>query len=212
MTFCARFVTDSFRMPRSSPTELAEELALAQRCAAGDALAQRELFARQRLVVHRTLFRILGSNRQIEDLIQDTFVEVFKAIGSFRGESSLNTWTNTIATRVCHRYLTRREPRSASPISAAELPTPAHNPEHLTVSRQAVQSLYAVLDRIAPTYRVAYTLHVIDERPLEEVARITRTSSLVVKTRVWRARQMLRARALRDPCLAELLCNASVAG
>jgi RNA polymerase sigma-70 factor (ECF subfamily) len=195
-------------MPGStSAAQQAEELALARRCAEGDTLAQRELFARQRHVVHRTLFRILGNNRQIEDLIQDTFVEVFRAIGSFRAESSLNTWVTTIATRVCYRHLSRREPRATMSL-ASELPAPAHNPEALMFSRQAVQSLYAVLDRIAPTYRVAYTLHVIDERPLEEVARITRTSTLVVKTRVWRARQMLRVRALRDPCLAELLGNA----
>jgi RNA polymerase sigma-70 factor, ECF subfamily len=195
-----------------SVAQLEQELALARRCAAGDALAQRELFDRQRFVVHRALFRILGSNRHMEDLVQDTFVEVFKALGSFRGESSLSTWITAIAVRVCYRHLARREPRPSALLSAAELPAPAYSPEHLTFSRQAVQSLYAVLDRIAPTYRVAYTLHVLDERPLEEVARITRTSALVVKTRVWRARQMLRARALRDPCLAELLCNASVAG
>ena len=195
-------------MPRStSDAQLAEELALARRCAEGDTLAQRELFARQRYAVHRTVFRILGNNRQIEDLIQDTFVEVFRAIGSFRGESSLSTWITTIATRVCYRHLSRREPRAATAL-ASELPAPTLNPELLTLSRQAVQSLYALLDRIAPTYRVAYTLHVIDERPLEEVARITRTSTLVVKTRVWSARQMLRVRSLRDPCLAELLGNA----
>jgi RNA polymerase sigma-70 factor (ECF subfamily) len=200
-------------MLRSTPpARLAEELALAQRCAAGDTLAQRALFERLRVSVHRTLFRILGSNRQIEDLVQDTFMEAFKAIGSFRGESSLSTWIGTIATRVCFRYLAQRAAlASTSPITN-ELVAPTDDPEHLTLSRQAVQSLYAVLDRIAPTYRIAYTLHVIDERPLDEVARLTRTTSLVVKTRIWRARKMLRERALRDPCLAELLCNASVAG
>lgn len=196
----------------ASPARLAEELELAQRCAAGDEAALRRLFEQQRHSVHRTLFRILGSNRQIEDLIQDTFVEAFKAIGSFRGDACLSTWLNTIATRVCFRHLAQRAAQPAGPQSAAELPAPSYSPEHLTLSRRAVQSLYDVLDGIPPIYRIAYTLHVIDEQSLAEVARITRTSSLVVKTRVWRARKMLRERALRDPCLAELLCNASVAG
>src|SRR5690242_257802 len=88
----------------------ADDLALARRAAEGDRGAQRELFLAQRAAVHHTLFRILGSNRELEDLIQDAFVEIFRALPSFRGDSTLGRWCQTIATRVAFLTISRRRP------------------------------------------------------------------------------------------------------
>jgi RNA polymerase sigma-70 factor (ECF subfamily) len=182
-----------------------DELELARRCAARDPLAQRRLFQEQRVQVHRTLFRILGSNRHMEDLIQDTFVAAFASIASFRGESSLNTWIDTIAARICYRHLSRLGPRATHLQAVSDMPAPSSDPERQADAREAARRLYHVLDRIDPKYRIAYTLHVIDGRPVKEVARVTQSSVIAVKNRVWRARQMVEERARRDPFLAELL-------
>jgi DNA-directed RNA polymerase specialized sigma24 family protein len=61
--------------PASATRE--HDLELARRAATGDRVAQRELFLEQRATVHRALFRILGSNRELEDLVQDAFIEIF---------------------------------------------------------------------------------------------------------------------------------------
>src|SRR5579862_1246897 len=84
--------------------------ALARRAAGGDRAAQRELFHAQRAPVHHTLYRILGSNRDLEDLLQDAFLEIFRALGSFRGDSSLTRWCQTIATRVAFLSISKRKP------------------------------------------------------------------------------------------------------
>jgi RNA polymerase sigma-70 factor, ECF subfamily len=180
------------------------DLELARKCAAGDRAAQQQLFRAQRGAVHATLFRVLGSNRQIEDLIQDTFIAVFESIHAFRGDSSLRTWIDTIAVRVCYRHLSRREPRSQLH-AVGELIASASDPEREANLREAVRRLYIVLDRVEPKQRVAYTLHVVDGRPLKEVARVTRVSVLAVKNRVWRARRRVRELAERDPLLIEFL-------
>jgi RNA polymerase sigma-70 factor, ECF subfamily len=86
------------------------DLELARRAAGGDRVAQRELFMAQRHAVHHALFRILGSNRDLEDLIQDAFVEIFRALGSFRGDSTLGRWCQTIATRTAYLAISRRKP------------------------------------------------------------------------------------------------------
>ncbi len=194
-------------MTRSSgAADPSADLDLAGRCAAGDREAQLALFEQQRAQVHRTLFRIMGSNRSMEDLAQDTFIEVFRSIASFRGESSLKTWVDSIAARVAYRYLSRRE---LSPRHLEALPDPkAPDPERQADAREAVRRLYLVLDRIEPKYRIAYALHVIDGRALREVARITKVSVLAAKQRVWRARRMVTERARRDPFLAEFLSTA----
>ncbi len=72
-------------------TDKADDLGLAGRCAAGDRAAQNQLFQDYRLRVHATLYRILGSNRDMEDLVQDAFLQVFQSISSFRGEAKLGT-------------------------------------------------------------------------------------------------------------------------
>jgi RNA polymerase sigma-70 factor (ECF subfamily) len=143
----------------------------------------------------------------MEDLIQETFVAAFRSIGSYRGESSLNTWVDTIATRVVYRHLSRREPRPLHLQAIADPPGFAPDPERQAAAREALRRLYAVLDRLEPKYRIAYTLHVIDGRSLREVARLTRASSFAIKNRIWRARRMVNQRALHDPLLREFLSS-----
>jgi RNA polymerase sigma-70 factor (ECF subfamily) len=183
------------------------ELELARRCAAGDRAAQHALFQGQRAHVHRTLYRVIGSNRHMEDLLQETFVAAFRSIGSFRGESSLGTWLAAIAARVCYRHLARRELRVAHLYAVADLPTTAAHPEQHAAAREAVRSLYAILDRLAPPYRIAYALHVIEGYPIKEVSRIMACSGIAAKTRIWRARQLVNERARRDPALSELVAG-----
>jgi RNA polymerase sigma-70 factor, ECF subfamily len=183
------------------------DLGLARRAASGDRAAQRELFHEQRAAVHRTLFRILGSNRELEDLIQDAFVEIFRALPSFRGDSSLAGWCRTIATRIAFLAISRRRPPSV----ALELveDTIGHDPDSARAlhMREAVRRLYAALDRIEPKQRVAFALAVIDGMPLREVAQLTDSSTVAVKTRVWRARRDLAKRAAKDPVLSSYIAE-----
>ena len=198
-------------MTRPASTSSQDDLALAQRCAAGDRAAQRAFFQRQREQVHRTLFRVLGSNRDVEDLIQDTFIEVFGSLASFRGESSLNTWVDTIAARVVYKHLSRRASNVYPLPTTPERPDSSSDPEHAAAMRHAVSHLYALLDRLEPKHRIAYTLHVIDGRPIKEVARVMRCSVLAVKNRVWRARRSVHERAARDPTLREFIGSSRAA-
>jgi DNA-directed RNA polymerase specialized sigma24 family protein len=71
--------------------------------------------------------------------------------------------------------------------------------------RDAARRLYAALDRIEAKQRIAFALAVIDGLPLAEVAVLTESTVFSVKTRVWRARKQLFARAAKDPVLAPYL-------
>jgi len=196
-------------MARATPTAeqlRREERGLAERCAQGDRVAQRELFRAQRHQIHRTLHRIMGSNRHVEDLAQDAFIEVFRSIGGFRGESSLAPWVDTVTARVAYRHLRARPPR---PTQLELVPTPVEEApaDRRAHAREAGRRLYAILDRLEPKYRIAYALHVIDGRELREVARVTGVSLTAAKNRVWRARRMVDERARRDPWLKAFLEN-----
>lgn len=182
------------------------DLALARRAAEGDRAAQRELFQAQRRSVHHTLFRILGSNRDIEDLLQDSFLEIFRALPSFRGDSTLARWCQTIATRTAYLAIGRRRPASIElDLVANEIVDQDPDAHRVAQGREAARRLYAALDRIDAKQRIAFALAVIDGLSLGEVAQLTDSSIVAVKTRVWRARRDLVKRARKDELLAGYL-------
>lgn len=184
----------------------AEDLQLAQRAASGDRAAQRELFATHKQAVHHTLYRILGANREIEDLIQDAFLEIFRALPSFRGDSSLRRWCQVIATRVAYLAISRRKPAPVD-LELVEDVVANDDPDaqRLALAREAARRLYSALDRLDAKHRIAFALAAIDGLSLGEVAQLTESSTVAVKTRVWRARRELFKRAKKDPVLGSYL-------
>jgi RNA polymerase sigma-70 factor (ECF subfamily) len=179
----------------------AEGLALARRAASGDRAAQRDLFLAHRAAVHHTLFRILGTNRELEDLVQDAFFEIFRALPSFRGDSTLTRWCQTIATRVAYLAISRRKPAAVDLALVEEIVPDDSDTRRDAHLREAVRRLYAALDRLEPKQRIAFALATIDGMSMAEVAAITESSIVAVKTRVWRARKELMKRAAKDAVL-----------
>jgi RNA polymerase sigma-70 factor (ECF subfamily) len=180
---------------------------LAHRAASGDRGAQRELFQAQRAAVHHALFRILGSNRDLEDLIQDAFLEIFRALPSFRGESTLSRWCQTIATRVAYLAISRRRPQPVDLALVEEIVADDVDTQRQAMMREATRRLYAALERVEAKQRVAFALMVIDGRSLAEVAELTESTVIAVKTRVWRARKDLMRRASKDAVLSSYLAE-----
>ena len=181
------------------------DLELARRAASGDRGAQRELFVEQRANVHRALFRILGSNREIEDMLQDAFIEIFRALHSFRGDSTLGRWCQTIAIRVAYLAISRRRPPAVELALVEETVANETDVRRHVQVREATRRLYAALDRIEAKQRIAFALSAIDGKSLAEVAELTHSSVFAVKTRVWRARRELMRRAGKDAALSAYL-------
>lgn len=180
---------------------------LARRAASGDRGAQRELFVAQRKSVHHALFRILGNNRDLEDLLQDAFLEIFRALPSFRGDSTLSRWCQTIATRVAYLSISRRRPQAVDLALVEEFLPSDTDTRRQVMLRETTRRLYAALDRIEAKQRVAFALAVIDGRSLADVAELTESTVIAVKTRVWRARKDLMKRASKDDVLSSYLAE-----
>lgn len=179
---------------------------LARRAAAGERAAQRALFVAHRDGVHHALFRILGANRDIEDLLQEAFLAIFRALASFRGDSSLARWCQVIATRTAYHWIGKRPPPQ---VELVDDDLPSQAPGEQLGARAALRRVYAHLAKLDPKLRIAFALAHIDGRPLREVAELTESSLVAVKTRVWRARRELARRAASDPVLAEYLGGVS---
>jgi RNA polymerase sigma-70 factor (ECF subfamily) len=182
-----------------------EDFSLASRCAAGDRAAQRRLFNEHRGRAHAILYRLLGSNRDMEDLVQEAFIEIFRSLGRYRGEAKLGTWIDRVTTRVAYAYFKRKRPASVRLESVPDVAADDPGAERRVLAREAARRLYAILDRLDTKYRIAFALHVVDGRPLREVAEITESSLVATKSRVWRARREVNRRARKDPVLSSFL-------
>ncbi len=188
-----------------------EDVVLVERClgrvTGAQEAAARDLFRRYRARVHAALYRILGGNADMEDLLQETFIQVFASLKSWRAEASLATWIDRIAVRVAYRAIGRRRARLDQPTFDGTDPDLAvvHDQPGALLAKDGVRRLYAALDRLPPASRIAFALHEIDGRTMAEVAEVTGASVTATKLRVWRARRTLEAAAARDPVLREFL-------
>lgn len=192
-------------MPPVTPPALRDYSActdLARRAHGGDRAAQRELFRRLRGSVHGTLYRVLGSNDFMEDLIQDAFIEIFRSLPHYRGESLLQTWADRIAARVAFHHLKRKKPRAETEKAASSVVLHVvGSPEDHAQHREGLKRLYALLRRMKAEDHVALALFMVDGRSLEEVAEMTGVTVVAAKNRVSRARRKLFDAARRDQLL-----------
>ena len=178
---------------------------LVDRCLEGEQAAARDLFRRQQSRVQATLFRILGRNREIEDLLQETFIQVFRSLRNYRGEARLSTWIDRIAVRVAYRYLSKNKTAALTTQLVEEAASPSGSPARRSYAREGVRRLYAALAELSPTLRIAFMLHEIDRRSIVNVADCVGASPTAAKLRVWRARRALHKRAQSDAILRDFL-------
>jgi RNA polymerase sigma-70 factor, ECF subfamily len=183
------------------------EAELVAACLKGDVAAQRALFRREYPRVNATIYRILGPTREVDDLVQETFIAAFRGLAKFRGESRLSTWIDRIAVRVAFDHVRTRS-RVPVPLGLAPGADDVMGgsiPDAQAHARDGLRRLYAELSRLTPEARTAFALYAIDGRSIADVAKLVGTSIVTAKLRIWRARRELMKRAAEDPVLKELL-------
>jgi RNA polymerase sigma-70 factor (ECF subfamily) len=182
-----------------------EDTVLAQRCVAGDRAAQDEVFTTYRTRVHATLYRLVRSNGPMDDLVQEAFLNVYRSLRIYRGESSLATWIDRCTVRVAFAWIAQRKAHPPPLELVQDVPAGDPSAERRTLAREAARHFFRALAKLDPKLRVAFTLHALDGRPLAEVAHLMDSTLVATKTRVWRARRALSDLALKDPVLASLV-------
>jgi len=181
------------------------DAALAQRAAAGDMGAFEELVTRYEGRVYRLACR-LTSDTDAPDILQDTFVQVYRNLSLFRGECSFGTWLYRIATNTA---LMLRRSRARRPAESLDTFLPrfdthgvhADTPEAFQCAARADEVLDQQLladkardavDRLPDLYREAFVLRDLEDMSTSEVAEVLGVAPATVRQRVHRARLLLR--------------------
>jgi RNA polymerase sigma-70 factor (ECF subfamily) len=156
--------------------------------------------------VYKLVFRMLGRRDEAEDLAQEVFVQVFKAVGTFRGDSRLGTWIYCIAVNLCKnrlKYLGRRKTDSQGDyepikdrLSVDGMPGvtsgDVERPDQMVEGLELERIVRHCLNEMDTDFREILVLRDLEDLSYEELSEITGLPDGTVKSRLHRARAMLK--------------------
>jgi RNA polymerase sigma-70 factor, ECF subfamily len=188
-------------------TGASDDAKLLERLRARDERAFNELVRTYERRVYGLVFRMLGRRDESEDLTQEVFVQVFKAIDQFRGDSKLSTWVYRIAVNLCKnrsKYLTRRHAGQEDEVEAMADRLPFHEAKGVTASdvarpddafagREVELVVQQCIASLEAEFREVLILRDVEDLSYEEIAEITGLPDGTVKSRIHRARSQLKA-------------------
>lgn len=147
-------------------------------------------------MVFRTLARLTGDREGLEDMAQEAFLRLFRALPHFRGEAQVSTFLYRIIVNVVNdEFLDRKKARLTSSIDDDEARGLAHSgagPAVLAERTQMQQAVEEALQQLTPSDRTILTLHYQEGRSYEEIAAILDSPMGTVKTHLYRARERLK--------------------
>lgn len=174
--------------------EIEEEQAWVEAAAAGDVAAFRLLYDRHFDFVTRQVGRVMGpqfgsAGGELEDVVQEVFVQVFRSLQNYRSESKFTTWLYRVAYNVTVSHL-RRTPRTVELADWRTLREPISTWNKLE-ARDMCRVLYAALEQVADDQREAFLLFEVEGMKLREISELTGESINTVAARVRRTREKL---------------------
>lgn len=168
---------------------------LAQAAAAGDLSAFEELYRRHFRRVYSLCLRMTANPEEAEDLTQDTFIQLHKKIGSFRGDSAFTTWLHRMTVNQVLMHFRRRKSRPEYTTGDGETPVQivqgTENQNRMPVVDKIV--LENAIAKLSPGYRTVFVLHDVEGHEHNEIAGMLGISEGTSKSQLHKARLKLRS-------------------
>jgi RNA polymerase sigma-70 factor, ECF subfamily len=179
--------------------------ALARLAADGNGAAFDEIYSRHRSFVYSITLRMTGNSADAEDLTQESFVSVFRRVGSFRGDASFTTWLYRLVVNQVKMHFRYRSSRPEMQTSDGDTPESwlaiarRTDPGEQLIDRLAIERAMLML---APGYRSAFILHDVEGYKHKEAARLSGHTVGTSKSQLHKARAGLRSvLSRRSPAL-----------
>jgi len=181
---------------------VSDDAELVRRALARDAGAFRAIMQKHNRRLYRIARGVLRNNTDAEDAVQDAYVSAFTHLANYRGESTLATWLSRIVMNEALGQLRRKRPavdltaaepmRSEAEIIQFPLSTPNDDPERTMAQRQILQLVEQATDNLPEAFRLVFVTRVIEGMSVEETSELLGIKPETVKTRLHRARQLVR--------------------
>jgi RNA polymerase sigma-70 factor (ECF subfamily) len=206
--------------PAGAQLESDSDLPLLERILAGEDQAFEDLVRRHERRVYRITLAITGNREDAEEAMQDAFFNVYRHLKEFEGTSRFTTWLTRVAINEALQKLRRRRNTTSldDPAISDDQLMPQRtdewhaNPEQRYAVQELRQLVEEAIRSLPPAYRVAFTLRDVENLSTEEAAEALGLSIAGLKSRILRARLMVRealaARFERPPSLKSRMLRA----
>jgi len=185
-----------------------EVSALVMRCQAGDLEAFDDLVARYQRYVFNLIYQHIGDSSELEDLAQEVFLRIYKFIRKYRGHASLESWIYKVVLNCCRTHVRRRSAfsRLFMPFPPAAqgdersyevldtLPDSTYDPAKTVEQKRLAEDILWAVRALPVVYRDILIMREVNELSYEEIAEILGISVGTVKSRISRARDLVRQR------------------
>jgi RNA polymerase sigma-70 factor (ECF subfamily) len=157
--------------------------------------AKEALFRRYVAMVNGLGYRLLGHDADLEDLVQDSFVEAWRSLPKLEQPQAFGSWLGSIVIRTAHKMIRRRRIatrlglRRSEPIDVDALIAPTAPPD----ARSELKAIYRLVESLPTSTRTAFVLRRVEGLPLDDIAKALGTSLATVKRRIADAEQRLAA-------------------
>lgn len=195
---------------RSSAPRLAgaysdPDLASIERLQAGDSSSLDLLMRRHQEALHRFVFRYTNNEEDSADLVQETFVRVFRKVDSYLPRASVKTWIYTIALNLCRDRARRARRLKWIPFLRAcgddergltpedTVPAACDDPSAEASYHEVGDAIASAITKLPEKFRIPFTICVLEDHSHAEAAEILRVTPKTIELRIYRARQQLRA-------------------
>lgn len=189
----------------SAADAIASDMALVRRALAREAGAFRAIIKTNNQRLYRIARGVVRNDAEAEDIVQEAYMRAFAGLDTFRGDASLATWLSRIVINEALGRLRKRKrvvtmPAEAQiirfPLNQSGL-NPSDDPERTMAQRQILGLVERATDSLPDVYRTVFVARVIEGLSIEETAELLGIRPETVKTRLHRARALVR-KALDD--------------
>ena len=172
----------------------ASDFELAQAASKGDMFSFEEIYQRHHRRVYAICLRMLQNAAEAEDLTQDVFIQLYRKIGSFRGDSAFTTWLHRLTVNQVLMHFRKRTVKFEKTTEEGETPVQivggTENPRKMPIVDKI--ALENAIEQLPEGYKNVFVLHDIEGYEHEEVARILGCSVGTSKSQLHKARLKLR--------------------
>lgn len=188
------------KFPAEPPNATLEDSALIEQTLEGKRECFDVLFARHQSAVRKRIRSIAGSEPNEDDIVQQVFLKAWCHLSSFRSASSFRTWITRIAINEVFQLYRREnhDPLYPSTLDLDTLSSTIESPQKSLERKQEAESVRNAIAGLPKMYREVLVMHYLEERRELEIARAAAASLSSVKSRLYRARQMLLAALQRQ--------------
>lgn len=185
---------DTVSVKQVENTGKANDFVLAQSAAKGDMVAFEELYQRHHRRVYSICLRMLQNASEAEDLTQDVFIQLYRKIGSFRGDSAFTTWLHRMTVNQVLMHFRKRTVKFEKTTEEGETPVQIVNGTANPFKMPIVDkiALESAIEQLPNGYKNVFVLHDVEGFEHEEVARILGCSVGTSKSQLHKARLKLR--------------------